>query len=219
MIRKKVNEFGWFNNATEPVSLKVGGKIVWHCPYYRLWFAMKNRVSSQKLHKIRPTYSECSVDESWQRFLDFKEDMISMGWKEGLVLDKDIIVRGNKHYSKDLCSLIPEQLNSFLTNERADNTSGIAGVHYQKNGRGLKRWVARCKNPRNGKRECLGYFYCKYEAGLKYWQTKHEHSLWWSEQISNTKVREALKTRFLTDIDTMQNLLHNHSCEESCRKE
>lgn len=195
---------GWHNDADYPTSLNSKGVTLWICPYYSLWFAMKNRVKGKALHKNRPTYINCTVDEDWKIFSKFKQDIIEMGWKEGLVLDKDILFLNNKHYGKHAVAFVPAALNSFLTHERSDNSSGIAGVDYRVPKRGNPYWLARIKNPITGKRDCIWRGQDKYEGGLAYYTKKHEFALWWADQVDDVRVKEALSKRFLAKIQEMK---------------
>jgi hypothetical protein len=201
---KTKSDDGWHNDADYSVRPTSKGVTLWVCPYYSLWFAMKNRVKGRALHKNRPTYINCTVDEDWKIFSKFKQDVIEMGWKEGLVLDKDILILNNKHYGKSTVAFVPPALNSFLTHERKDNTSGISGVDYRTPKKGKSYWTARIKNPITGKRDSIWKGQCKYEGGLVYYTKKHEFALWWADQIEDVRIKEALSTRFLAKIQEMK---------------
>jgi hypothetical protein len=52
--------------------------------------------------------------KNFDKFVEWHEQQIGFG-VYGYDLDKDLLVSGNKIYSKETCVLIPCQLNSFLT--------------------------------------------------------------------------------------------------------
>lgn len=82
---------------------------------YRLWSDMLRRCYSGE--SKYPTYSDCSVDESWHCFQTFASDIKSIEGYElwlkdhNYQLDKDVKVEGNRLYSKDTCMFITFQEN------------------------------------------------------------------------------------------------------------
>lgn len=92
----------------------------WTCPFYSVWAAMLNR--SYK-HTDRPTYEGCSVFEEWHLFSNFKTWMIQQTW-QGLHLDKDILVDGNKVYSPSTCAFVPNYLNIAVAIDRRTSKHG-----------------------------------------------------------------------------------------------
>lgn len=87
------------NNADYTTSLreelpKVNGKrkyrILWACPFYKLWASMLQRCYSEKRLIKDPSYVGCSVHPDWHRFMNFRSWMEKQDW-EGMELDKDIL--------------------------------------------------------------------------------------------------------------------------------
>ena len=78
---------------------------------YHIWRQMLRRCYSGD--GVSPTYSDCSVDERWHSFIDFYEwyRLESKG-KQGLHLDKDIKIKGNKIYSPEHCLLFTRTENN-----------------------------------------------------------------------------------------------------------
>jgi hypothetical protein len=68
--------------------------------------------------------------------------------------------------------LAPDGGNKMNVAVRADNTSGIKGVHYQTTGRGTKRWQANISKA--GKLKFLGRFKTREEAAEAYARAAHE---------------------------------------------
>lgn len=84
-------------------------------PFYVVWHGMLKRCYSSKYIARYPAYEGCQVCESWLRFSSFKAWMQEQSW-QGMVLDKDLLVPGNKLYGPDTCSFIPAWVNNFLSN-------------------------------------------------------------------------------------------------------
>ncbi len=80
---------------------------------YKCWLHMLERCYSEKYHKMKPTYKECSVCDEWLNFQNFADWHIKNHPKESGVyhLDKDLTVSGNKVYSPQACSFISANEN------------------------------------------------------------------------------------------------------------
>lgn len=94
---------------------------------YSLWVSMLQRCYSKKLHNKAPTYIGCTVCTEWLTFSNFKQ-WHDNNYREGMQLDKDILVEGNKIYSSATCRYIPAKINSILNdrrNARGDLPLGI----------------------------------------------------------------------------------------------
>lgn len=153
------------NDADYPVNPRVNGRVN-DCPFYNRWMSMLVRCYSQKYHKIRPTYDECSVSVEWLLFTNFKKWMESQIW-EGLTLDKDLKILGNKIYSESTCLFIPSQLNSLFTDCGGAKGEHPTGVSYHK---GNKKYVA--KICYEGKQRHLGNFVDSNAASKAYREAK-----------------------------------------------
>ena len=105
------------NDATESItkSVFVNGKykLVWRCPYYEKWKSMLDRCYFQKGVTRHKAYVDCYVCDEWLTFSNFKSWMETQDW-EGRVLDKDLLVYGNKIYSPKTCLFIDQRINSFI---------------------------------------------------------------------------------------------------------
>lgn len=97
-----------------------GRKVYWICPFYSRWKSMLERVFSKIDLERNPTNIGNSISEEWLKFSNFRAWMEKQPWDQGkLELDKDILVLGNKTYSKDTCAFVPHYLNSlFLRKQR-----------------------------------------------------------------------------------------------------
>lgn len=81
---------------------------------YTVWNSMLRRCYSKIFHAKSPTYFDCTVCKEWLLFSNFKK-WFDENYIEGNVLDKDILVKGNKVYSPETCCFVPHEINALLT--------------------------------------------------------------------------------------------------------
>jgi len=162
------------------------------CPIYQVWRSMLSRCYSLSYQAGKPTYIGCSVDPEWLRFSNFSKWMLSQNW-EGLALDKDIIIPGNKVYASDRCVFISQSLNSFLNDHGASQGEWPIGVHlHAESG----RFRSECSNPFTGKRERLGGFSCPHAAHDAWRSRKHQHALRYADMQIDQRIAESLRARY-----------------------
>lgn len=92
-----------------------------HDYYYKIWARMLERCYSSDYHIKKPSYKGCYVCNEWLTLSNFKK-WCDENYIEGYVIDKDILVRGNKLYSPDTCRFIPVHINSLLV--KTDRSRG-----------------------------------------------------------------------------------------------
>ena len=122
---------------------------------YQKWKGMLQRCYDQEFQKKHPTYIGCSVDSRWHNFQAFAKWFYKYYPTNGnrYELDKDIRFKDNKIYSSYTCMFILARLNLFMTNIKADNTSGYTGVSWSKP---MNKWMAGINI--DGKTKNLGRF-------------------------------------------------------------
>ena len=82
---------------------------------YDHWRRMLQRSYDVKWQTLHPTYTECEVDKSWWDYQDFARDFHDCEYRpKNSDLDKDLLVVGNKVYSKELCVYLPEEINKTI---------------------------------------------------------------------------------------------------------
>jgi hypothetical protein len=94
---------------------------------YNVWRGMITRCYSGRYI----AYSNCKVCEEWHNFQVFS-DWFEKNYIDGYQLDKDIKFKGNKLYSPDTCSFVPQEINNtFLLNKnkRGNLPIGICLYH------------------------------------------------------------------------------------------
>ena len=111
---------------------------------YDTWKHMLTRVYSKKYQLKYPTYSECTVCEEWLNFQNFakwyEENYYEIEGQR-MHLDKDILHKGNKHYSPENCVFVPQRINELFTKNNKNRGNYPIGVTEHKRDRVL---YARC---------------------------------------------------------------------------
>lgn len=161
---------------------------------YAVWRSMLCRCYSSYYHGEKPTYIGCSVCDEWKYFTNFK-NWYDENYVEGFVLDKDILIEGNKVYSADTCRFVPPYLNSLLTDHRNARGEFPIGVRPQKVssvfGRVNESYQANCSN---------GYG----KQLTKTFKSVEEASVWYSETkqriVKEQATRAFLENAIKTDI-------------------
>jgi len=172
-------------------NIWVDGKAI---KEYRLWQDMLQRCFSDGLKQKYPTYQGVTCSKDWHSMTKFIEDVSQMkgfclsGW----ALDKDILQKGNKLYSKDTCCFVPSEVNNLLT--KCDNSRGEypVGVYFHKH---AGKFTA--KLAINGKLKHLGYFTSPIEAFQAYKAAKEAQikvvAQQWKDQLDDRVYQALLK--------------------------
>lgn len=114
---------GWgINDADYKVFVRVGNKSVM-CPFYRKWSAMIKRAYSKNTLSKRPVLEGTTVNIVWKYFSAFKSWMETQDW-EGLEIDKDILIKGNKEYGPNTCCFVPNYINMLVSS----NNKSLVGL-------------------------------------------------------------------------------------------
>ena len=171
-------------------------KLVWYCPYYRVWKDMLKRCYSPKYRETRPTYAGCSVSEEWLTFSLFRRWMEGQDW-EGKQLDKDLLVEGNKVYSSETCVFVTGAVNNFTIDSGASRGEWLIGVCWHKRD-GM--FISSCRNPLTEKNENLGYFTCEQEAHQAWLKRKLELAHQLAAIQPDERVGRALVDRYTNYI-------------------
>lgn len=139
---------------------------------YKAWTNMFSRCYSLSSLKYHPTYFGCTVDKDFYCFQDFAEWYYKNMWGEGISyqVDKDILFKGNKVYSKDKCMLVDNRLNNFLQKSRINNGEYPIGVTFSKR---LNAFVPQLKI--DGKSVYLGMYDNPVDAFYKYKEEKEKY--------------------------------------------
>ena len=133
---------------------------------YIIWYHMLERCYYPKLHERNPTYKDCKVEDyllNFQHMSDWIENNYYEIPGETMCLDKDILYKGNKIYSRDTCIFVPERINLlFVKSDKARGKNPI-GVSDLPSG----NYRVDCNNG-YGKLDYLGTYSTKEEAFQAY---------------------------------------------------
>ena len=140
--------------------------------YYKIWYNMLMRCYDPKFHKKESTYKDCEVEEhllNFQHMGCWIEDNYYEVPGERMCLDKDILCKGNKMYSRDKCIFVPERINLLFTKSNKVRGDCPIGVRLTKSG----NYQARCNNG-YGKSIHLGTYSTKEKAFKAYKEYKEK---------------------------------------------
>lgn len=174
----------------------VPGSSIHSKAIYTAWYGMLTRCFSFGYQEKYPTYKGCTIHPEWIRYSAF-HGWASAHHRDGMHLDKDILVPGNKHYSPDTCVFIPHWLNSFVSNMKKKQRDLPMGVH-----RSRKRFGARFGCRDTG--VFIGSFVTAEEAGAAYMAYRGPEiakriKIYQDSEHSDDRVVNALIKLFLTD--------------------
>lgn len=150
---------------------------------YSLWRGVVQRTLSNTYSKKRKrnVYEQATLCEEWYNFQVFCKFVCENNYYNvGYQLDKDLLVRGNKHYSPKTCCFLPLELNGSICSD-FENSNGLPlGVNrkydYYEAAIGYK-----------GKRKRLGKYKTTEEASAAYVIAKESYvkelALEWKDKI------------------------------------
>lgn len=137
-----------------PYTSKIKGNGTKSTQEYVHWSSMLTRSYYEGYHKRFPTYVGCSVDEQWHNFQEFAEwCQWQKGFGMGYVLDKDLLIQGNKEYGPETCVFIPPELNSIIVTQVKPGKGVPAGISFQTSS---QKYIASCAI--DGKNKNLGRY-------------------------------------------------------------
>ena len=190
-----INDADYVTHVRETIGYVNGKrkqKLVWECPYYRVWGSMLKRCYSAKYQDKNPTYKGCSVSEEWLTFSVFKRWMESQDF-ECKQLDKDLLFEGNKIYSDETCVFVTPVVNSFTTDRGNDRGEWMIGVSWYKR---ANKFKSSCRNQFTKKLEYLGLFNCELEAHQAWLKRKLELAHILAAEQTDPRVAKALIERY-----------------------
>lgn len=183
-------------------------KITWTCPIFVAWRGMKTRCLPpyQERYASYVGVDSCS---QWKSFMSF-HNWAKKSFKEGLELDKDILVKGNKLYSPETCAFVPKEIN-YLLNSFKNGVSGNLLMGVSETSNNINKYRA-CISSK-GKRRNLGVFSAQTDAH-KAWQ--------WAKSVEIEKAVTWYATQdcFRTDVaDALMQRVWKLRLEHSLNKE
>ena len=135
-----------------------------------IWKGMLMRCYDPKYQEKHPSYKGCEVENYLLNFQNMGEWIEKNYYKvpgEVMCLDKDILCKGNKVYSRDTCIFVPQRINKlFVKSDKARGKNPI-GVSDLPSG----NYIAQC-NDEYGKSVYLGTYSTKEEGFQVYKEYK-----------------------------------------------
>ena len=171
----------------------IGGSYSKENIIYDYWDGILRRCYSERIKKLRNSYSDCLVDECWhnlQNFGEWFEKNYNPKYMKSWCLDKDILVKGNRIYSPETCCFVPNEINVIFTNGYIRRGEYPKGVSYKPK---INKYIAQYQ--KDGVVTHIGTFKTVDEAFQAYKEAKEkyikEKADKWKDQI-DPKVYEAM---------------------------
>ena len=139
---------------------------------FKIYHHMLMRCYSPKYQEEKSTYKGCEVEEYLLHFQHMGEWLESNYYEvpgEKMCLDKDILCKGKKVYSRETCIFVPERINLLFTKSNKVRGDCPIGVRLTKSG----NYQARCNNG-YGKSIHLGTYSTKEKAFKAYKEYKEK---------------------------------------------
>lgn len=147
-----------------------------HTKEYSTWHGVLERCFDKTIKLNQPTYANVTCCNEWLLYENFYDWLHSQDnfdkWLNGSrwCIDKDILIKGNKMYSPDTCTLVPNNINVLFTKREAKRGMYPIGVNNQ-NG----KFRAECNTQSNKYIKYLGIYETANEAFDVY--KKHKESV------------------------------------------
>lgn len=145
---KGICDEGLYNSSYEGKQTRI----------YKYWVDLIKRVYSERYQELKPTYKGCTVCDEWLYFQTFAKWFHENYYEvEGsrMHIDKDILLKGNRHYSPENCMFVPIQINSLMVvrnNQRGEYPIGVSNkrgsiVSTARDINGNKVWLGTYNTP------------------------------------------------------------------------
>ena len=138
---------------------------------YKIWQDMLYRCHGRTRDVKIPTYIGVTCCKEWLLFSSFLDWLFSQPYYcKSYHLEKDLLVKGNRIYCPERVTLVPSEINMFLTNRRKSRNS-LIGTYYR---RQTERWLSSIHDGEKSKH--LGSFATEIEAFDAYKKAKEDRS-------------------------------------------
>lgn len=148
-------------------------------PIYFTWKRMIERCYAQTTLDNCPTYQDKYVSLDWKWASKFESWMLEQPW-QGMELDKDLLVLGNKEYGPNTCSFVPKKVNLILGTSEGKRGDYMLGVCLHSTAR--HKFQSRCGQ------KYLGLFDDEPSAHRAWQKAKSEDILntidWWKSDAN-----------------------------------
>ena len=144
-----------------------------HTDEYNIWYDVLMRCYDPRCQERYPTYKGCEIENYLLNFQHMGEWIDRNYYEvpgEQMHLDKDILCKGNKIYSRETCIFVPQKINSLFVKSDKSRGKDPIGVTELPSG----NYVAQCCDG-NGKIINLGTYSNKEEAFQVYKEHKEKN--------------------------------------------
>ena len=190
-----VNDADYVTQKMETIGYegeKQKRKTVWACPYFQTWRNMLKRCYSKSYQEQKPTYKGCTVAEDWHTFSNFRAWMEKQNF-EGLQIDKDLLIKGNRVYSPETCMFVTPMVNTFVNDCGTARGECLIGTSWYKP---AEKFMSYCRNPFTKKKEHLGLFTSEQQAHEAWLKRKNELAHELAAIQTDPRVAKALINRY-----------------------
>ena len=139
---------------------------------FNVWYNMLMRCYDPKYHERYPTYKGCIVEDyllNFQHICKWLEENYYEIPGERMHLDKDILCKRNKIYSRKTCIFVPQRINELFVKHDSARGKNPIGVSDLPSG----NYQVHCNN-RYNKKIYLGTYNTKEEAFQVYKEYKEK---------------------------------------------
>lgn len=143
-----------------------------HTDKYNIWYDMLKRCYDPKYQEKYPTYKGCRVEDYLLNFQHMGEWIENNYYEvpgEKMCLDKDILRKGNKIYSRETCIFVPQRINTLFVKSNKARGKDPIGVYQLPSG----NYRVFC-NDGYGKKIPLGTYSTKEQAFQAYKEYKEK---------------------------------------------
>ena len=167
-----------------------------HTKEYITWKGILQRSFNKDFKEKHPTYRDVTCCNEWLLFDNFYEWLHSQEnfdkWinNSNWSVDKDILIKGNKIYNPNTCTLVPQIVNVLFTKRDNDRGKYPIGVYYNKR---ENNYRAQCENPYATHRDSkIGSYNTQKEAFCAYKEYKENIIKFVAEtEFNNNNITEA----------------------------
>lgn len=208
---RKNNKGDWLRSWNGEIN---GEKVQIHSRAGRSWRGIQNRCKpGGHIQGKRPTYIGCvNRFESFQEFAEWCQSdagyQLRIETGEIMHLDKDLIIPGNKVYSKDTCCFVPANINTLLLFPSSRKHEYLpVGCSISNRSKYFYSYI----NGADKKTVFLGYFSDKMEAHAK-WQTEKVkiirdragsmHPSLWKVKEYVLKIADRIESDLLNNVES-----------------
>lgn len=136
-----------------------------------IWRDMLKRCYGDNIVESPKSYKDVTVCDEWHNFQNFADWYTNHRFHGmGYHLDKDLLVVGNKIYSPDACTLVPQEVNQIVTDGGARSRGNMMGITFVG---GKNKFCAKISI--KGRSKNLGYYEDPVEARNVYLKAKAEY--------------------------------------------